>query len=792
MQLFKIIKRQARELFAGKTKLAGFFLILGYVSMTHQLVLLRELSISFQGNELIYVLGFLYWFSGIALGSMLPIKAPEPAHQRKKQHFPGIIIYWIIAHFQGLKHRLFRHADQPTYTRSLRLLSLMLLGVLPAQILMLRAVPQLMRFAGEIAPVSHFLVILPLCIMPVCALYGRQFSLGVAHFSPASPADKATTVRTAYFWELTGLVLGSSLYTLFAIWTPSLYITFALMILEYLIVITLWHKSNSKRAVLILIACMLAVFALSLPSLEPLSNSWRYRDQKNVTARNTLYGNIAVTQTDTQYNFYENGVYTGTGQEDPTSELTAHLPLLMHTDPQHVLLIGHGYSGIIQELVRYPNLTVTALELDPYYISIIKEYLPSDARADLGHPRVHLVFTDGISYLRSTSEQYDAIIINTPAPTNFQFNRWYTREFYRLAAARLTDDGILSTILPAAPNRLTTEQQRVSASILAALQNVFPNVFLIHDQGLRLFATNDTTLRFNADMLTANFGNSELKTEYLSLPYLAFLANDTRHAALQETLEQTQPHLVNSILYPGAYLYETIDWLSRSSDTLVTIFRFLVVNNIVVLLILILLTGSWILLLVRRKTVLGRLALSMGIISATTMALEITIIFLFQSFSGYAYSAIAVIITLLMFGMLIGNTLMNELIDVQRKLNFERVLILCHSVVIVLLAFLLTAVRLWGEQNPALLSVVVFPLCLIGTGIAEGCTYPAAQELFAHSRQKAHPGWIYSADVLGAGLGTIIFPFIGIPLYGIPACLAGLLCINFIPLIIHTLSKATA
>ena len=75
-------------------------------------------------------------------------------------------------------------------------------------------------------------------------------------------------------------------------------------------------------------------------------------------------------------------------------EMIAHIPMLAHHNPKHVLIVGGGDGGTLQQILRYPSVEqVVVCELDRRVIEVSQQYFPG-----FGNPfadnRVQLTIQD--------------------------------------------------------------------------------------------------------------------------------------------------------------------------------------------------------------------------------------------------------------------------------------------------------------------------------------------------------------------------------------------------------------
>jgi len=123
-------------------------------------------------------------------------------------------------------------------------------------------------------------------------------------------------------------------------------------------------------------------------------------------------------------------------------EMITHVPMMVHPNPEHVLIIGAGDGGAVRELVKYENVKqIELVEIDEMVVDVCRKYLPKTACA-LDDPRLQIHYEDGLKYIRSCEDQYDLIIVDSTDPFG-PGEGLFTREFYGSCYKALRKDGIM-------------------------------------------------------------------------------------------------------------------------------------------------------------------------------------------------------------------------------------------------------------------------------------------------------------------------------------------------------------
>lgn len=162
-------------------------------------------------------------------------------------------------------------------------------------------------------------------------------------------------------------------------------------------------------------------------------------------------------------------------------ETQAYLPLLFAPRLERALNIGAGYGITAGALARFEEVTtIDVVEILP---SLLRHAsLFSSGNYDyLSDPRVRAHLTDGRHFLATTSGSFDVISVNLTDPYLPGASSFFTPEFYRLVAARLSPGGVLSQHL-FGPDL---------ASLYRGVKEVFPHLRAIpsYANGLTVLAS---------------------------------------------------------------------------------------------------------------------------------------------------------------------------------------------------------------------------------------------------------------------------------------------------------------
>lgn len=136
----------------------------------------------------------------------------------------------------------------------------------------------------------------------------------------------------------------------------------------------------------------------------------------------------------------------------------------------NLCLIGLAGGTIARLYTRaFGPIPIDGVELDPAIIEIGRRYF------GMTEPNLHAVAQDGRVFLRRTPRRYDVIIVDAYRPPYIPFHLT-TVEFFRLARARLTEEGVIAVNVGR-----THDDFRLVDAVAATMAQVFPSVYIIDE-----------------------------------------------------------------------------------------------------------------------------------------------------------------------------------------------------------------------------------------------------------------------------------------------------------------------
>ncbi len=182
--------------------------------------------------------------------------------------------------------------------------------------------------------------------------------------------------------------------------------------------------------------------------------------------------------------------------------LLAHLPMLLHKDPEKVLLgcFGTGTTAgavsLYPELKQFDVVDLSKMVLDsaPYFSKTNYDVLKN--------PKVSVHVNDVRTFLLSTDNSYDVITFEPPPPTYAGIVSLYTEEFYQLVDKRLNQNGLMCQWIP-----MHSQSAELWKMMIASARSVFPYV------SIWIPNTEEALLLASKEPVNADFARMEERIE---------------------------------------------------------------------------------------------------------------------------------------------------------------------------------------------------------------------------------------------------------------------------------------
>ena len=747
--------------------------LIGFTAVIAQIVLMRELMVVFYGNEMSLGLMLASWLLWTAIGSSAIGRLAARTHRPRR----------LMAFLQVLVALAFPFA----------------IFLVRASKAAFQSVP------GEILGPGPMILTSLVVLSVFCLVSGGLFAAGSCLYAQETGTTTQAGTSHVYLLEALGSSFGGVLASLLLIQHfTSFEIAALLALLNLLGAASLTIHSFPRRAtaqLALLGVFLLLVFPFTCCWLEKVSLKRLWTGFDLVASRNSIYGNLAVVQTGGTRTLFENGLVYFNVPDPAAAEEAVHFALLEHPAPKSLLLVGGGLNGSLAQALQHPSLErIDYVELDPTVIDLAQKYFPEVWQPLRADTRIHIHDIDGRLYLRTTDRQFDVILINLPDPQTAQLNRFYTLEFFKEAASKLTSNGIFSFQLKASEEYISPELAEFLRCIHKTLRQVFPEVAALPGGTVHFFAAKRPgTLTMDSEELVARLRARRLRAEYVREYYIPYRMTPDRMLDLQTQIQPQPDSRTNRDFAPIAYYFDVALWSTRFNRAYRRVFQDLAVLRLGPLL------GAVGFVLFAFAALAGRLppkqnrprasaGFCVAAMGFTLIGLEMLLLLAFQAIYGYVYRQLAIIIAGFMLGMTLGSRwglspTANAVAEVFNPRDAHRLFRLQMLAAFSPLLLCLMFDRLAAIQDPTtvfLVSQVLFPVLAVLCGLLGGFQFPVATRIFFSNcgSETSGPGVLYALDLVGACLGAIVLSSYLVPVFGFQATAWIMVVVNLAPAVL--------
>lgn len=724
--------------------------ISGFSSAVGQIVALRELFVFFYGNELSAGLIFACWLIWTAAGCAVSLK--------------------FIA----------QRSD--TAESFIHLLAVQTL-LLPVTVMLIRASRIIWAIPlGEMLSPFFMIWIACFCLSPFCLVSGALF--GVAwHSQSCRLEEKPGSPIAIYLGEALGAALGG-LFFYFVVIPRCLLITgtFLTGVVSITSIAVFWIarlkcqvRTRKLTVWLALLAAFYTTGTIWRNSIEHVSRRWQWGENL-LTVRDSPFHNLALVKNADQYSLFSNGLWLFSVPDPLSAEYAVHLPMLQHGAPTKILLIGGGIAGLLSEVLKYTDVVrVDYVEQDFQLIELAEEFLPSAATDDLFDTRVHMHHLDAATFVRTSRETYDVIIMNLGDPVNADLNRFYTAEFFKNLARILDSVGIVSFSVSSSPDTVGPTEAMVLRSIFVTLKSVFPSVSVIPGESARFFGSKrPEILSIDPYILVERLHSRQMDLLYVREYYLFDTLNPMRMEYLREVVNKGPDVPINTDFKPTCYFNDLMVWaaqlnpalgkyLAKASQIGKTLWEVSIL--FVALLGYLLSRMGW---LDIKKAVM----INVFAIGGIQMILEVVLLLAFQILEGFVYQQLALIVAFFMAGMATGAGITAHFgARIRRPSHWlvaSQISLAAYLILILQILYQLHA-RSENSSGSILPASIIFSIAAMLAGFLGAIQFSFATLTISEHPQhlRGNGPTLYAVDLAGATTGVLLGSLFLLPILGL-------------------------
>jgi spermidine synthase len=684
------------------TKVTGLFyavLALGISSVITQIIYIREFLNVFYGNELIFGIILASWMSLTAVGAYV---GKYSVRIKRRERY--LIILQIFS------------AVFPLLT-----------------VFLLRWLRNVIFPAGVMLNIPDGIIISFSFLAPYCLISGFLFTFFCISLSENL---KSNQIGRVYYYDTLGSIIGGLVFNFILVFLlNSLQSLYILLFVNLSAGLAISIINKRRKATILLVTLIAGFLALTLSyDLEKYTKERQFKGQELIFYKDTPYGNLVVTKSGEQLNFFDNSMLVFSTENVTENEEAVHYAMLQHRNPKKVLLLSGGVNGLAKEIIKYPVDSIDYIEINPVLVELGKKYTKN-----LESPKIVIKNEDARFFIKRTEEKFDVVIIALPEPSTAQMNRYYTLEFFTELKKRLNKDAVISFGLLPTDDYVSTEARSINSVIYNTLNKVFKNILIIPGNR-NYFLASDAPLRSD---ITALIAEKKIENIYVNPYYLDDVNINIRMKYIMEHIDKNTE--INHDFRPVIYFHQLKYWLSHFKTNYYILFGIFIVLLLVFL--------------VRLNPV--NLCLFTGGFAASSI--EVILLITFQIIYGYVFQMIGIIIMLFMAGLALGSFIINKktkTYSVTKYLKIQSAIAL-YSIV---LPFILMLLNLAGK-SPVLIQAAFMVLILIIGGLT-GMAYSLSSKIVKKDISSV-AAETYGADLSGSAIGALILSAFLLPLLGI-------------------------
>jgi spermidine synthase len=443
--------------------------IIGFVSSSIQLLLIREMMNISGGYELITGMFLGSWLIGSAIGAAM-------AHKSQLIDVKKINLIFSTS----------------------PVISLLLMFFLSRLFLNTGETPSFL-----VSMIYTFLVLIPFCLVSGFTFVKLIYIAGSGNdFIPG----KSFSIETAG-----GIASG----ILISLLTSGLLNTYKLLLLIILLsvayVLLTFCFRNHKEKIFTKIIISFLSLGIIITNPDIFFRQILLPGIQVTGTKDTPYGNITQGKYKGEQSVYYNQRLLAYSDDAIQREEDIHYAMLQSDSPEKVILVSGNLRSHLPEISKYPVSKIIYIERDPALTS------SEISTADTFPGNLIIANQDAFKYIRSTCELVDVIILLVPPPSTLLLNRYYTTEFFNAAKKRLNAGGIFMCSPGPGDDYFNKESLNLYSSIYNSLAGVFKNVKPVIGNKL-YFVASDKELSVSFCKL-AEIRN--IKNIYVSTDFLA-------------------------------------------------------------------------------------------------------------------------------------------------------------------------------------------------------------------------------------------------------------------------------
>ncbi|MEA2030956.1 MAG: hypothetical protein U9N55_05095 [candidate division Zixibacteria bacterium] len=706
----------------------AFFL--GLFSIGGQVLLLRELISSLNGNELFIGTALFGWLIAVAFGAWLGGKSA----------FRVKPVYLFVA---GA-------------------------FVLPMMILLVRLSPLMVSSnIGEVIPFATASLLSIVAVAPVAFISGWLFT---------SISDEgrqpAISISKVYLFEGIGAFVGGVLITLLVgKWFSTLQASVAIGVISVVGILPYLYSTNTVKriSVLLLFAVFLVAVVTGASRVDRQIDQYKYNAFELVRVFDTPYSHQAILKRDKNLALVTDNMIEAAYPDLLTTENIIVPALSCSPDANNILLTGRAEFGLAELIAKIPRCTLTVINPRKEVTTVTHELMPISQQ-------VNYIDSDPLTTVSQSNlrKTFDIIIIYIGSLDSYRTNRLATSEFLSQCKPLLDDSGLVCMVTQYDTDRyITTETRDIISSIYSTVQSVFLHTAVWPGNSTLMMASDVPLPNLDVDSIVARIDMTGYQPKYITRSLLRDRFEEFKLIRTNNAVQHGG--MINTIERPVLpHLQATYRSRTRAVDSAVVSFLLhqpvWIVPSLLTLLLLVYA-------LVKPK---GNRSLGIFILfvaGLVSLAAELISFYVYQSSVGSLYSEMAALIGAFMLGLAVGTRLSLRVSNKQ-----SAVLSLVSVSLVTLLATLL--MFMFFHERIAKEALLLFNICyLFSVALTTGSLFVAATKMYYPWDSSANRGKGYAFELTGSAVGALFTLTVLLPLIGLQWLLISLIGLVVIALL---------
>lgn len=694
-------------------KRQGF--ILGLFSVGGQVLLLRELVSSLNGDEMFIGTALCGWLAAVAIGAYVGGRIGRRARPE-----------WLFVVGAVL---------------------------IPIMIVAVRLSPLLVTdLTGEIVPFITSVIISIAAMFPIGLISGWLFPTITKPI--VFPVTDAIVI--VYLYEGIGAFVGGIGTTIFA---GGIVSTFTLSaIISILVVASAFLRPHAARAVAlsIIVVVLTAAAVIVAPGVDRTIDDWKYRSYDILLSFDTRYGHETLLSREESVTLMTDNKIEAVYPDVESAENQLLAPMLYHPRAHRILYIGRPEFGIAQLADSLRTIRVTALDPRGKLTAVLNNIIPAQEN-DV------IVQDDPVAYLTTHSimPRYDIIIVNAGEPDSYRAARFYSQRFFGVINGWLADDGVLLIPTTYDTDRyIAPEKQDVLAVIHRTLALSFPHVGVWPGTMTLFMASRDRDLNVPLDSLAARLDRLVYTPQYVTAANLRDRLGMMSVQRLDAAFGGGEPETITRPILPHYQaLYRSLTDNADRALLHAVMYRplwLIALPAAVLAFFVVMLGGSH-----SRERFGLFLYFIAGLVS---LSLELISFYIYQTTAGSLYAELAALIGAFMLGLAAGTYYSHRIGD--SPLEFPALIMLAAAILI----FMGMYDRVGSD------TVLYFHACfLFVAAVATATLFVGATNRYYGEMLAANRGTGYAWELVGSSVGALFTLTLLLPIIGLTGLLTGLI-----------------